>query len=280
MNAPAHRRDEAPELRRSAPNGAAPVPHVLINAVAKTYRSRRGQVEALQDITFGVAKNEFVSILGPSGCGKSTLLMIIAGLIPPTAGSIAFHGQHVEGVYEELGIVFQRDALLDWRTVLKNVMLQVEIRKLKTSHYEARARELLDLTGLSGFENRYPYELSGGMRQRVSICRALIHSPELLLMDEPFGALDALTRERMMWDLLRIHERTETSVIFVTHSISEAVLLSDRVVVMSPRPGRILEILDVRLPRPRDIPMQEDKAFLSSVARIRELFAAAGVLSK
>jgi NitT/TauT family transport system ATP-binding protein len=248
--------------------------------VSKTYRSRRGLVRALEAVSFSMKKDEFVSIIGPSGCGKSTLLMMVAGLVRPSSGKIEIHGERVRGVNQELGMVFQRDALLDWRTVLRNVMLQVEIRRLDRKVYRKRARELLELTGLEGFEDRYPYELSGGMRQRVAICRALVHSPGLLLMDEPFGALDALTRERMMVDLLRIHDRSGTTVLFVTHSIPESVFLSDRVIVMSRRPGQILEALDVPLPRPRTIAMMVDPAFTRSVAHLRHLFAEEGVLAE
>ncbi|MGH3134347.1 MAG: ABC transporter ATP-binding protein [Gaiellaceae bacterium] len=253
--------------------------HLVVADVSKTYRSRRGFVEALDTVSFSMEKNEFVSIIGPSGCGKSTLLMMVSGLIPPSSGRIEIHGERVSGVHPELGVVFQRDALLDWRTVLRNVMLQVEIRRLDRKLYRERARDLLELTGLSGFEDRYPYELSGGMRQRVAICRALIHDPALLLMDEPFGALDALTRERMMIDLIGIHEQTETTVLFVTHSIPESVFLSDRVIVMSQRPGRILEALDIPLPRPRTIAMMEGPEFTRSVAHLRRLFADEGVLT-
>ncbi len=253
-------------------------PYLLLENVSKTYRSRRGLVQALDTVSFSMQKDEFVSIIGPSGCGKSTLLMMIAGLVPASSGRIEIHGERVSGVNPDLGIVFQRDALLDWRTVLRNVMLQVEIRRLSRKLYRERADELLKLTGLEGFEDRYPYELSGGMRQRVAICRALIHSPALLLMDEPFGALDALTRERMMADLIRIHELSGTTVLFITHSIPESVFLSDRVIVMSQRPGRILEALEVPLPRPRTIAMMEDEAFTKSVAYLRRLFTEEGVL--
>ncbi len=225
--------------------------HLVIDRVGKVYASRRGSVHALEEVSFSLAANEFVSVLGPSGCGKSTLMMMVAGLVLPSRGSIEIDGERISGVHTGLGVVFQRDALLEWRNVLRNVMLQIEVRKLDTAAYRPRALELLELTGLKGFEDKYPYELSGGMRQRVAICRALIHSPRVLLMDEPFGALDALTREQMAFDLLRIHERSQATVLFITHSIPEAVLLSDRVVVMSPRPGRIVEIVPVELPRPR-----------------------------
>jgi NitT/TauT family transport system ATP-binding protein len=264
---------------RSAPTPASgAVPHLLLEGVSKTYSSKRGLVRAVEEVDLSLRKDEFVAILGPSGCGKSTLLMMVAGLVPASSGLIQIHGDRVSGVHRDLGVVFQRDALLDWRTVIRNVMLQVEIRRLDKKTYRLRAAELLRLCGLEGFEDRFPYELSGGMRQRVAICRALVHSPSLLLMDEPFGALDALTRERMMIDLMRLHEQTGTTVLFVTHSIPEAVFLSDRVVVMSPRPGRIIDVHDVPLPRPRTIAMMEDPAFVASAAHLRQLFTEQGVL--
>jgi NitT/TauT family transport system ATP-binding protein len=270
---------DEPPMRTAEPLASGEAPHLLLENVSKTYRSRRGLVQALETVSFAMGKDEFVSILGPSGCGKSTILMMVAGLVPASSGRIEINGKRVKGVNSDLGIVFQRDALLDWRTVFRNVMLQVEIRKLDRKTYGERARELLEITGLEGFEDRYPYELSGGMRQRVAICRALVHSPALLLMDEPFGALDALTRERMMVDLIHIHEQSGTTVLFVTHSIPESVFLSDRVIVMSPRPGRILESLEVTLPRPRTIGMMEDPVFTASVAHLRRLFVDEGVLA-
>src|SRR5262245_54396279 len=189
---------------------------------------------------------EFVSVVGPSGCGKSTLLLMVAGLIRITSGTITIGDIQVTKPYTDLGIVFQEPVLLDWRKVLGNVLIQAEIRKgMDKKRLRARAQELLDLVGLNGFEDRYPFELSGGMRQRVSICRALLHDPPLLLMDEPFGALDALTRDQLNLDLQSIWLGSEKTVMFVTHSISEAVFLSDRVAVFSPRPGRVVEMLDI-----------------------------------
>src|SRR5256885_836234 len=198
--------------------------------------------------------NKEVSLLeisGPSGCGKTTLLKMVAGLVPYSSGSITVGGRKVDRPQTDVGIVFQESILLDWRDVLSNVMLQVDIRGMDRATYEAVAKHLLRQTGLEGFENRKPYELSGGMRQRVSICRALVHDPPLLLMDEPFGALDALTREQISMDIQRVWMERRKTALHITHSIPEAVLLADRVVVMSPRPGRIVEILDVDLPRPR-----------------------------
>ena len=198
--------------------------------------------------TSRIGAGEFVSIVGPSGCGKSTLLMLISGLIPATTGTIEVGGAAVKGAVGNVAIVFQRDVLLDWRTVLANVLLPVEIKKLDPVSHRRKARELLRSVGLEEFEDKYPGELSGGMRQRVAICRALVQDPGLLLMDEPFGALDALTREQMNLDLQRMWLRDRNTVLFITHSIEEAVLLSDRVVVMSSRPGRIADIVTDDLP--------------------------------
>jgi NitT/TauT family transport system ATP-binding protein len=251
---------------------------IRIRNLQKLYSSDNGQVLAIDGIDLDVAEKEFVSVLGPSGCGKSTLLMLVAGLIRPTSGSIEINGKQIHGPYTDLGIVFQRDLLLDWRTVLDNVLLQIEIRRLKRSMYEPVARDLLGRVGLSEFMDAYPRALSGGMRQRVAICRALVHDPPLLLMDEPFGALDALTRDQMSLDLMRIWEQTHKTVMFVTHSIPEAVFLSDRVIVMSPRPGRIVEEVSIELPRPRRLAIRDSQEFAYYDRRIREIFMAQGVL--
>jgi len=246
--------------------------------VSKVYGTATGRVQALQDIDFEVRAGEFLSVLGPSGCGKSTLLAMASGLDRPSQGTVEVAGRAVDRAVTDLGIVFQTDVLLDWLTVLGNVMLQVEMRKLDRATYEPRARQLLASVGLAGFEDKRPYELSGGMRQRASICRALVHDPGLLLMDEPFGALDAITREQMVMELDRIWTQTRKSVLFVTHDIAEAIYLADRVLVMTPRPGRIAEIIEVDLPRPRAAHMRESPAFLRLVARVRELFIRSGVL--
>ena len=237
-------------------------------------------VDALGEIDLDIAAGEFVSIVGPSGCGKSTMMMLVSGLIPATTGTITVGGAPVKGAVSKAGIVFQRDVLLDWRTVLDNVMLPVEIKKLDKETHLKKARDLLRSVGLSEFEEKYPAELSGGMRQRVAICRALVPDPGLLLMDEPFGALDALTREQMNLDLQRIWLRDRNTVVFITHSIEEAVLLSDRVVVMTSRPGRIADILDTKLERPRGAHTRSDKRFVDSVERIRRHFMALGILSE
>jgi NitT/TauT family transport system ATP-binding protein len=254
---------------------------IRISGVTKRYISARGgEVQALGEIELAIAAGEFVSIVGPSGCGKSTLLMLISGLIPPTTGKIEVGRARVSGAVDDVAIVFQRDVLLDWRTVLANVLLPVEIKKLDPASHRRKARELLRSVGLEEFEDKYPAELSGGMRQRVAICRALVQDPGLLLMDEPFGALDALTREQMNLDLQRIWLRERNTVLFITHSIEEAVLLSDRVVVMSSRPGRIAEIVDNDLPRPRGAHTRSEPRFVEHVERIRRHFLALGVLSE
>jgi len=252
-----------------------------IHAVSKHYMTASGErVHALGDVSLAIGAGEFVAIVGPSGCGKSTLLMLVSGLIPATAGTIEIGRALVKGASDKAGIVFQRDVLLDWRTVLANVLLPVEIKKLDRVTHLQKARDLLRSVGLAGFEEKYPAELSGGMRQRVAICRALVQDPGLLLMDEPFGALDALTREQMNLDLQRIWLRDRSTVMFITHSIEEAVLLADRVVVMTSRPGRIADILDVGLARPRGAHSRSDARFVEHVERIRRHFMASGVLSE
>jgi NitT/TauT family transport system ATP-binding protein len=252
---------------------------VKIDDVTKVYQTRGEPITALSQCSLEMRPGEFVSVVGPSGCGKSTLLLMVAGLIPKSSGSITIGDVEVTEPYTDLGIVFQEPVLLDWRKVLGNVLLQVEIRKgLDKKRYLGRARELLELVGLHGFEARYPFELSGGMRQRVSICRALLHDPPLLLMDEPFGALDALTRDQLNLDLQQIWLGSGKTVMFVTHSISEAVFLSDRVAVFSNRPGRVVEVLDVDLPRPRHLSIRETPEFGRYAGEIRQVFSSLGVL--
>ena len=236
-------------------------PYIRLQGVGKSYETKDGIVEACAEVDLDIRQSEFVAIVGPSGCGKTTILKMVAGLVPHSAGSITVGGRKVERPLTDVGIVFQESILLDWRNVLSNVMLQIEIRGMDAAAGEPVARRLLQATGLAGFENKKPYELSGGMRQRVSICRALVHDPPLLLMDEPFGALDAMTRDEMNLELLRVWGeggsetggRDSKTILFVTHSIPEAVFLADRVVVMSPRPGRVARICPVRLPRPRTV---------------------------
>lgn len=252
---------------------------VAIEQVQKTYTTRAGtEVHALERIDTQIEAGEFVSIVGPSGCGKSTLLTIIAGLERCSGGVIRVDGSPVVRPHPRMAIVFQRDLLLKWRTVLDNILLPIEIKGLQPAAYRERAEALMTQVGLGDFAEKFPDELSGGMRQRVAICRALIQAPRLLLMDEPFGALDALTREQMSIDLLRLWQTINNTVIFVTHSIDEAVLLSDRVLVMSPRPGRIDLDLRVNLTRPRRFAMRSSIEFLDYVAKIRAVFEARGVL--
>ncbi len=266
--------------KRSSPAPSAGTPMIKVAGLNKVFPTKEGPVHALMDINLEVKRGEFLTCVGPSGCGKSTLLMLVAGLTRPSSGTVLLEGRPVTRPQTDLGIVFQDSILMDWRTVLGNVLLQQEIRGLDRRQMEKRALELLEMVGLSGFERRRPYELSGGMRQRASICRALVHDPPLLLMDEPFGALDALTREQMTSDIQRIWMETHKTVLFITHSINEAVLLSDRVVVMSRRPGRIEEILTIDLPRPRPLDATNLPEFGRYATHIRNLFKAQGVLSE
>ena len=256
-------------------------PFVRIAGITKVFASRdRGALKAVDDVSLDIQPGEFVSIVGPSGCGKSTLMMMVSGLVPASSGEIVIDTKKVSQPYSDLGIVFQRDALLEWRTVLDNVLFQVDIRRQKHEDYHARAVDLLERAGLVGFEKYYPWELSGGMRQRVAICRALLGNPALLLMDEPFGALDAMTREQMNLDLQRIWLQNRKTVLFITHSISEAVFLSDRIIVMSPRPGRVIADITIDLPRPRRLSMRESGGFGKYVAAIRETFQSFGLLKE
>ncbi|HEY3606017.1 MAG TPA: ABC transporter ATP-binding protein, partial [Pseudonocardiaceae bacterium] len=220
-------------------------PAVAITSVSVRFTTRRTRVTALRDVSFDVAPGEFVAIVGPSGCGKSTLLKVVAGLARPTTGEATLAGRPITGPRPDIGFVFQRAALLEWRSVRRNITLQAEMRHLRGTAVRDRVDRLIEMTGLRGFEDALPHELSGGMQQRVSLCRALVHEPPVLLMDEPFGALDALTREQMNVELHRIWRETGTTVLLVTHSIAEAVYLSNRVVVMSARPGSVLEIVPV-----------------------------------
>jgi NitT/TauT family transport system ATP-binding protein len=254
--------------------------YIEIRGISKTYHSGRDSLRALEPLDLAIGEQQFISLVGPSGCGKSTLLMIVAGLLPASEGDVGIRGQPVRGPYTDLGIVFQRDVLLDWRDALTNVLLQAEMRDQDPRAWEPRARELLAMVGLSGMERKFPWELSGGMRQRVAICRALLHDPPLLLMDEPFGALDALTRDQMNLELQRIWSASRKTVIFVTHSIGEAVFLADRVVVMSPRPGQIVETIDITLPRPRRLSVRESPQFGEYSQRIRAVFERLGILNE
>jgi NitT/TauT family transport system ATP-binding protein len=251
---------------------------VRLRNVAKSYRVGQRRLDAVHEVDIDIAPGEFVSIVGPSGCGKSTLLKIVAGLIPPTRGEVEVDGRKVTGPTIEAGVVFQRDLLLEWRTALQNILLQAEIRKQPVRHFEQRARELLASVALAGFEDAMPHQLSGGMRQRVAICRALLHDPPLLLMDEPFGAVDAITRDQLNLDLRNLCNRLGSTVVFITHSITEAVFLSDRVVVMTPRPAVIASVTEVNLPRTRPLSIREEPDFGAYVREIRETFERLGVL--
>ena len=263
----------------AADTAVAPPDHAVeLRHVHKRYATRRSRraaprvVDALHDVSLAVARGEFVSIVGPSGCGKSTLMELIAGLEPVSSGRITFDGVPVTGPPPGVVMVFQQPLLLPWRTVTQNLLISQDInRRLPEQEARARARDMLAMLGLAEFADRYPGELSGGMQQRVGIGRALMHDPEILLMDEPFGALDAMTRDQMGMDLLNIWERDRKTVLFVTHSIPESVLLSDRVVVMTPRPGRIADIVDVDLPRPRGLENINTPEFGAIVRRIRVL---------
>lgn len=243
----------------------ASISYIFLNNVSKIFKTKGGQVHALKDVNMDVAKEEFVSVVGPSGCGKTTLLRIIAGLIQPTSGEVFVRGKRVTRTISNIGMVFQSPVLLKWRTVLDNILLPIELKKLNKKDYIDKAMELIDLTGLNGFENKYPGELSGGMQQRVSLCRALITDPDILLMDEPFGALDALTREQLNKELLKIWQLRRKTVVFITHSVSEAVYLSDKIFVMSPRPGTIIDVVTVDIPKPRK---RSDPQFYKLTERI------------
>jgi len=262
----------------ASPRAESDQPYLHLHGLSKIYASRDGPVRALDQVSLSGRRGEFISIVGPSGCGKSTLLMIAAGLMAPSSGAVMVDGETVVAPRTEIGIVFQNPVLLEWRTALGNVMLQAEAKRLERSSAERRARALLGAVGLAGFEDKYPHELSGGMRQRVSICRALIHDPPQLLMDEPFGALDALTRDQLVLDLQRICNERRMTVLFITHSVPEAVFLSDQVIVMTPRPGRIDRIIEIDLPRPRTLALRETPQFARYNREILDLFLARGVL--
>lgn len=246
---------------------------ITLSNVGKSFNSFR----AINGVDLHIEEGEFVAVVGKSGCGKSTLLRIIAGLLDATDGSVEVAGKTVTGPSENVGIAFQTPVLLPWRNVVENIMLQMQIRKKSRSVAMDELHRLLELTGLKGFEDRMPYELSGGMQQRVALCRALIHNPSLLLMDEPFGALDAMTREQMNLEVQRVWMETGKTVVLVTHSIIEAVFLADRVIVMETAPGRVIEIVNVEVPRPRSFSGLADPAFQAACDRIRTLMNANGM---
>jgi NitT/TauT family transport system ATP-binding protein len=263
----------------SATSSMPQAPYIDVRSVAKTYESDTAKVQALSTVSLEIKQGEFISLLGPSGCGKTTLMMILAGLAAPSQGEVRIGGSRVDGPYTDLGIVFQNAELLEWRTALQNVLLQTEIRKLDKAHYLPVARRLLEQVGLKGFEDRFPDELSGGMKQRVALCRALVHDPDVLLLDEPFGALDAMTRDQMNADLQRLWLEKRKTAILVTHSIDEAVFMSDRVLVMSARPARVVEDIAIDLPRPRSLDIRHTAEFNAYTGRIWSRFKELGVFT-
>ncbi len=244
-------------------------PILIADHLSAVFPNHNGGLRALERVSFEVGPQEFMCIVGPSGCGKSTLLRLLAGLLAPTEGRVIFEGESLSGPRRRIGFVFQKANLMPWRTTLANVMLPLELQGVEVAEARRRAQELIELVGLSGFEHSLPRDLSGGMEQRVAIARALSHNPEVLLLDEPFGALDALTRERMGVELLRIWEARKKTVVMVTHSIPEALLLADRVLALSPRPGRVRLSLEVALPRPRQMEMEYSPEFGALAAQVR-----------
>lgn len=251
---------------------------IQLRDVTKTYQGKGGPMQSLRPLSFDIREGEFVSVVGPSGCGKSTLLKLVAGLLPISTGELTLAGSRIEGPQKNVGIVFQSAVLLAWRNVLDNILLQAEMRNLPMTPARARAMQLVEMAGLKGFEKKYPWQLSGGMQQRVSICRSLLHDPAVLLMDEPFGALDAMTREKMNVELQRIWMESRKTVLLITHSIPEAVFLSDRVLVMTERPGAIEAIYDINLPRPRSLDVMATPEFAQYTRTIRGHFYAQGSL--
>ncbi len=248
---------------------------IQIDHVSMSYKVNNGEdVMALKDVSLDIREGEFISLLGPSGCGKTTLLRIIADLLQPTAGTVSIRGQSPREIrlQKKYGIVFQNPVLYDWRTVRRNICMPMEIMGVPKKERTARIDKMLELVGLENFGYKYPFELSGGMQQRVGIARALALKPEILLMDEPFSALDEFTREKLNEDLLRIWKKTNKTIVFVTHNIPESVFLSDRVVVLSPHPGRLSAIVDIDLPRPRENSIRETPEFYEYVAKIRRSF--------
>lgn len=246
--------------------------------VRLTYPTERGPVTALSQVSLRAHDGEFIAVVGPSGCGKSTLLKLLAGLLRPSSGTVRLNGAPVTGPNANVGIVFQTALLMPWRSVLDNILLQVEVRGLRKADYLQPAQHLIDLVGLGEFAHRKPYELSGGMQQRVGLCRALVHDPQTLLMDEPFGALDAMTRESMNAELQRIWMEQRKTVLLITHSIAEAVYLADRVLVMSPRPGRVVGEVQIHLPRPRRLEMAESPDFGRFAGIVRRHLNASGTI--
>jgi len=250
---------------------------ISFSEVHQVFESRQGHVFALETISLAVSPQELLCVIGPSGCGKSTILGLTAGLLKPSSGQVLINGKSIEHARRahQIGLVFQDAVLLPWRTVWENVELPLEVLKIPRAERAEKIRSVLELVKLEGFEHRFPHELSGGMRQRLGIARALSFDPQILLMDEPFGALDAITRDKMSIELLGIWEQRQKTVIFVTHSISEAAFLSDRVVVMTPRPGRIRAVIENPLPRPRTLAMRDAPEFIALSRRLRDMLEGA-----
>ncbi len=238
--------------------------------LSKEYATRQGSLSAIEDVSFEVGAGEFLCVVGPSGCGKTTLLRLLSGLVLPDQGQVRLHGERVRGPRQEIGFVFQKANLMPWRTVFDNVILPLQIQRMAPAEAEQRAEQALDLVGLTEFAGNYPRELSGGMEQRVAIARALVPEPEILLLDEPFGALDALTRERLNQELLQVWEISRKTVVMVTHDIREAVFLADRVLVLSQRPGRVDAIFPITLPRPRGLSLLYSEAFSALAYEVRQ----------
>jgi NitT/TauT family transport system ATP-binding protein len=265
----------APAFLQTSADSAQPL--IIARGLSKTYDTAGAdRVMALKNLDFEIYDGEFVSVVGQSGCGKSTLLKVLAGLLPYSEGSVELNGRPLRGPSPEAAVVFQSPVLLPWRTVLENVLLPIEFRKLALSRYREKAYDLLEMAGLRDFAMRYPFELSGGMQQRAAIVRALVQDPRLLLMDEPFGALDAMTREQMNLELVRIWGQNRKTVFFITHSIAEAIFLSDRVIAMTTRPGSIADIVAIDLPRPRDLSIINTDRFGRYAAHLRSLLDAQG----
>jgi NitT/TauT family transport system ATP-binding protein len=263
---------------RTPDGGSGTDPFIRVTELSKSYRTRSTITHALEKTSFEVQPGEFLSVVGPSGCGKSTLLTLIAGLTQPTTGLIEVDGERVTSPISDLGIVFQEDLLMEWKHTIDNILMQGAFRKIPRERLRRRAKELLELVGLSEFADVYPHELSGGMRQRASICRALVHEPPLLLMDEPFGALDAMTRDQMGLDIQDLLDQSGATILFITHSITEAVMLSDRVLVFGPPPGEVVDELVIDLPRPRHLSVRETPEFAEYTRRIRSRLESMGVI--
>ena len=257
-------------MSNSSPNGGAKV-KIEIDQATKIYETATGQTHALESFSNNIHEGEFVCVVGPSGCGKTTLLWALSGLHPLTSGQVRLDGQVVDGPHPEIGMVFQEANMLPWRNLMKNVLFPLEIKSLNPDDYMDRINHLLEVVGLDGFEDKYPRELSGGMQQRASLVRCLSFDPDVMLMDEPFGALDAFTRDEMNLLLLRLWNEQKKTIVFVTHSIQEALFLSDRILVMSPRPGRLEREYKVELPRPRTPDMQTSAYFIEATAELKNL---------